>query len=294
MIDLQRQYVFKTSEDFQRAPVNLDSTCFSNNIVGFDGFGHFCNSSHPNSFRRQYREPNCQYVEIGRGMIIVVTKQDIQPGEELLCDYHWLMSSLPGEDFKSDFVRELQHCGECVLNRKQKKQFQKEKEENRAGILLATSELQVQYFRDYFSDSRCLPSADIIDEEVSQYSIQEIMTTIDQEVPSSRANRTFLQLGSKMGFESLMASCYMGNIASSFFVSTCSTSQASKIQASLQAFKELVDSKFSTGMVLLLQDYLGSESSLISAVAPSVLWISSDSRVIRSYAGCCCKQECFY
>ncbi len=168
----------------------MDSTCFSSTIVGVDGFGHLCNSSHKNSFRREHREPNCDYVEIGRGMFIVSTLRDIQTGEELLCDYHWNVSSLPDEHKKSGFPRGLLQycgCGECKLKLRQSKQVLKEKgAESCVGILQQTSELQTQFLRHYFSDSMYVQSADVIDDAVSQYSIQEIFESIDRELPDMR------------------------------------------------------------------------------------------------------------
>jgi hypothetical protein len=161
-------------------------------------------------------------------MFIVSTLRDIQTGEELLCDYHWNVSSLPDEHKKSGFPRGLLQycgCGECKLKLRQSKQVLKEKgAESCVGILQQTSELQTQFLRHYFSDSMYVQSADVIDDAVSQYSIQEIFESIDRESPEPKGSRKFLQLGSKLGFESLMASCYMDNIASSFFVSTISTS----------------------------------------------------------------------
>ncbi len=289
--DKQRVYLWKTNEIFQDQEVFFDSSCFSKAIIGADGFGHLINTSHPYSVRREHREPNCRYVDVGNGVMVVESIKSIKANEELLCDYHWHLSE-DEVDASSDSFRALSeqcYCEDCELSRQDHIDFMKHKVKFGIHILKATSELQVAFLKSYYSHSvdarvgglqlvRSLEA--FFPNEISQLSFQDVVKEIDDTIPVSRPHRTFLQLGSNLGFECLAACCYMENVSSALCVSTeiSNSWDVQKVRDTISSstFQDVLDSKGSTFSTLVVDTWNTSSLNLISSVCPAIMYISPD------------------
>jgi hypothetical protein len=284
--DVQREYILETKLKRDSKPIHFDSTCFSQCAVLPLGIGQFVNSSHPFDPDVKNRSPNAYYYERDNGLIDVVSLKNIEPGEEILVNYHWhLAVPRDGQDTTTtkSIGDKCRNCKQCVQTRKLYKEYQAEKNDDEpySTIEASSSELQVCFIKNYLQVQQHESNAGTLNELsntnefedcLTQYSISKIMMSLSDHT-SIHGNSSFLQIGGGVGFEAFAAPFY-GSFSASFFITNEDVQKAAHLRKAFEITRTMIREK-NVSALLLIPDYR-KIGSIFPAVNSSVVLISRE------------------
>jgi hypothetical protein len=243
---------------------SFDSTCFRRTIVTSHGFGHFLNTCHPKSSINSQKEANCEFIVTAEGYLIIVALIDlINPGDELLCDYHWQLAVLDeaGDDNKNIKIRtaiELGKkckCSKCksaralhekfLLPRKRKLDLEEEERIWPDASSEVHQQLSFLYLKAYclqFNYTQIEEGAPIVIEPgdflnfgagITEQSWRNLLDKIPVELIVKGG---FVQISAHFGIQALLAAFYCPNLE--YSISVVPTHR--EAQVSLATFKDFI------------------------------------------------------